>query len=410
MLTVEEALAQVMQEVKPLPPVELALLDCRDLLLAEDVAADADQPPFDKSLVDGYAVRVADLNSSDRRLKIGETILAGQMPSHGLVPGQAAVIMTGAPLPADADAVVMREHTRIMHEELFVDDGAVRAGQNILRRGQVYRQQDILLQSGNLLNPSSLGLLASVGRSRVSVIPKPTLAILPTGDELVEPALAPGPGQIRNSNAVMLEARACGRTALARAFPIAPDETRELHRVLQACLAFDVALISGGVSAGQRDLVPAALEQSAVRRVFHKVRIRPGKPLWFGVGPPRGKQPGTLVFGLPGNPASSLVGFLVFVEPALRVLAGRPDQVPGELSVRLACEFFHRGDNATYRPARWVVPPSSTGPSAPGVIEIPDWAGSADLLSLARADGFAILEPGDRLFQAGEIVRFLPLR
>ena len=409
MLTVEEALAEVMKEARPLPPAERSLLESRGCLLAENVAADADQPPFDKSLVDGYAVRIADLTSANR-LKIGETILAGQTPTRGLGPCEAAVIMTGAPLPPEADAAVMREHTRFVHQDVVVDTPEVRAGQNILRRGRICRQGELLLQSGNRLSPTSLGLLASVGRTRVRVIPRPTLAILPTGDELVEPARVPGPGQIRNSNAVMLEALAIDHLAFPRVFPIAADEPGELHRIVRECLVFDVLLVTGGVSAGQRDLVPAALERSGVRRVFHKVRMKPGKPLWFGIGPQRGEQPGTLVFGLPGNPASTLVGFLVFVAPALQVLAGRSGPVPAELGARLAFEFLHRGDRATYRPARWVGPPSGTGTSGPGVIEILDWAGSADLLGMARADGFVVLGAGDRVFQAGEIVRFLPLR
>jgi molybdopterin molybdotransferase len=410
MLTVEEALAQVLKQARPLPPAERALLDCRDHVLDEHVAAEADQPPFDKSLVDGYAVRVSDLTSGIGRLKIGETIVAGQIPSRSLGPCEAAVIMTGAPLPPEADAVVMREHTRIVREDVMVDASAVRAGQNILCQGRVYHREEILLQPGARLTPTMLGLLASVGRTRVRVVPRPTVAILPTGDELVEPAQVPGPGQIRNSNAIMLEALAIGHGALPRVFPIVPDEPGELHRILHECLAFDVLLVTGGVSAGQRDLVPAALERSGVRQVFHKVRIKPGKPLWFGIGPPRGDRPGTLVFGLPGNPASTLVGFLVFAEPALRVLAGRPDRVPGELSARLNLEFIYRGDRATYRPARWVVPPSGIVSSDPGVVEILDWAGSADLLGIARADGFVVLDAGDRVFQAGEIVRFLPLR
>jgi molybdopterin molybdotransferase len=410
MLTVEEALALVMAQARPVTPAERSLFDSRDCRLAEDVAADSDQPPFDKALVDGYAVRVSDLTSGNRRLKRGETILAGQTPTRGLGSCEAAVIMTGAPLPAEADAVVMQEHTRSAHEDVVVDAPEVRTGQNILRRGRIYRLGDPLLRSGVQLSPSSLGLLASVGRTRVRVIPRPTLAILPTGDELVEPDQVPGPGQIRNSNAVMLEALAIDHHASARVYPIAPDEPGELRRVVQECLVFDVLLVTGGVSAGQRDLVPAALERLGVGQVFHKVRLKPGKPLWFGIGPRRGEHPGTLVFGLPGNPASALVGFMVFVVPALHVLAGRPGPIPAALEARLDAGFVHRGDRATYQPARWVEPRSETGASGLGVIQILDWAGSADLLGIARAEGFAVLGPGERVFQAGEIVRFLPLR
>ena len=206
------------------------------------------------------------------------------------------------------------------------------------------------------------------------VIPRPTLAILPTGDELVEPAQVPGPGQIRNSNAVMLEALAIDHSAFPRVFPIAPDEPGELHRIVQECLVFDVLLVTGGVSAGQRDLVPAALERSGVRRVFHKVRMKPGKPLWFGIGPPRGEQPGTLVFGLPGNPASTLVGFLVFVAPALQVLAGRSGPVPAELSAaaRLRVPPSRRPSRPTGRRGGWNRRP---GPGQAAPVSSKSWIG-----------------------------------
>ena len=169
-------------------------------------------------------------------------------------------------------------------------------------------------------------------------------------------------------------------------------------------LAFDVLLLTGGVSAGQRDLVPAALEQCGVRSVFHKVRMKPGKPVWFGVGPPRGALPGTLVFGLPGNPASTLVGFLVFVAPALRACRSSPSR-SSRLRVRLAYEFFLRGDRATYWPAQWLEQAGSGESGGVGLVETLDWAGSADLLGMARADGFVVLR-GDGFSRQEKFVLF----
>ncbi len=410
MLTVEEALALVTKETRALAPAERPLLECLGCLLAENVAADADQPPFDKSLVDGFAVRTLDFELAHGRLKIGETILAGKTPSRALGPCEAAIIMTGAPLPQGGDAVVMLEHARLSEDSVALEIAAVRTGQNLLRQGRVYRKGEILLRPNSRLSPTSLGLLASVGQTRVLVIPRPGVAVLPTGDELVEPDQVPGPGQIRNSNAVMLEALISGQDALPQRLPIAADDLEELHRAVQAGLSFDVLLLTGGVSAGQRDLVPAVLERCGVRRIFHKVRMKPGKPLWFGIGPPRGTQPGTLVFGLPGNPASTLVGFLVFVAPALRLLSGHPAATSAGPAARLAFEFFHRADRTTYWPARWVKSTSGNEPEMPGVVETLDWAGSADLSGMAMADGFVVLDPGERVFQAGEIVPFLPLR
>jgi molybdopterin molybdotransferase len=232
------------------------------------------------------------------------------------------------------------------------------------------------------------------------------VAIVSTGDELVDPEETPGPGQIRNSNAVMLQALAVSRGATVRALPIARDEPVELKRILKEGLDSDVLLVTGGVSAGQRDLVPAALADLGVTRIFHKIRLKPGKPLWFGALSPQSDRAGTLVFGLPGNPVSGLVGFLLFVGPALHQLAGRSEPLPEPVEVRLGGTFTHRGDRPTYHPARWLERPQH---ASPGVIEPLPWAGSADLLAVARADGFAVFPAGDRSFQAGEIVRFLSL-
>ena len=204
----------------------------------------------------------------------------------------------------------------------------------------------------------------------------------------------------------MLEALAMDHGALPRVLPIAPDEPAGLRHLLEQGLEADVLVVTGGVSAGQRDLVPAVLEQLGVTRVFHKVRLKPGKPLWFGLGPRRGEGPPTLVFGLPGNPVSSLVGFLLFIKPALRVLAGHPGHQPEPESLRLGSRFVQRGDRPTYHPARRV---ERSGIPGAGVIETLDWAGSADLVGVARADGLAIFPPGDRVFEPGEIVGFLPL-
>jgi molybdopterin molybdotransferase len=409
MLTVEEALALVMAEARPLPPRPSPLIEARNRRLAEDITADGDQPPFDKALVDGYAIRSDDLSRAER-LRVGETIVAGQVPTRALSAGEAAVIMTGAPLPPGADSVVMHEQTESLDGEVrFVRASEVRTGQNVLSRGRVHRAGDAILGAGMLLNAPALGLLASVGRTQVSIVPRPRVAILPTGDELVEPDRVPGPGQIRNSNAVMLEALVTDHGAIPRAMGIAPDEPGPLRGLIQDGLRDDVLIVTGGVSAGQRDLVPPALEEVGVRRVFHKIRLKPGKPLWFGVGPARHGRPGTLVFGLPGNPVSGLVGFLLLIRPALHLLEAGVGPLPAPPRVRLAAPYTHRGDRPTYHPARWVER-TSRHEGVAGVVETLSWAGSADLLGVTQADGFAAFPAGDRVFAAGEIVPFLPLR
>jgi molybdopterin molybdotransferase len=408
--TPEEALEEVIAAAEPLRPARLPLARAFGRALAEDVAADIDLPPFDKALMDGYAVRSSDLAGADRRLRIGETVTAGRMPSRPIGPREAAVITTGAPLPPEADCVVMHERTRTEGGGVLIDQDDVRPGQNRLVRGREMRAGEIVVSRGARLTAARIGLLASVGRAEVSVVPCPTVAVVPTGDELVAIDRVPGPGQIRNSNSVMLQACAAEAGAIAETLPIAPDEPGPLRATLEQGLSRDLLLITGGVSAGHLDLVPDALESLGVTRVFHKVRLKPGKPLWFGLGPSRPGRPRTLVFGLPGNPVSSLVCFLLFVKPALARLAGLPLPGSGGVEARLGRGFTQRGDRPTYFPARIIDEAAGDRPSPALTVETLDWAGSADLRSVAAADGFAIFPAGDREFRQGEIVRFLPVR
>lgn len=403
MHTLSEALRLVMERAAPLPPADRELIGALGLVLAEDVEADRDAPPFDKSLVDGYAVRAGDLQGEERWLRVSEEITAGRLPTRALGPREAAAIMTGAPLPEGADAVVMVERCRRGDDRVFIEPQPIASGMNRLTRGREWKAGEVVLRRGERLGPAHLGLLASVGRSGVLAVPAPRVAIVPTGDELVEPGQVPGPGQIRNSNAVTLHALAVEAGAKAEVSPIAPDDPDRLRAILARGLEANVLLITGGVSAGTRDLVPAALERLGALKVFHKVRLKPGKPLWFGVGPARGEGTGALVFGLPGNPVSVVVGFLLFVRPALDVLAGRPPRRSEVVSRPLGQPFTQRGDRITYHPACW------TDPDRRAVVPL-DGAGSADLRTLARADGFAIFPAGDRVYEEGEVVEFLPLR
>jgi molybdopterin molybdotransferase len=408
MLTVDEALREVLARAVPLPPVRYSLERALGCVLAEDVMAQTDSPPFDKALVDGFAVRASDLANGERRLRLGEEITAGKVPSRPLGQGEAAAVMTGAPLPAGADMVVMVERTERRGSDVLIEPAEpIVPGRNRLPRGREMRAGERLLERGARLNPARLGLLASVGRTEVHVVPRPTVAILPTGDELVEPDQEPGPGQIRNSNASALAALARQCDAEPRPLPVVPDQERPLLDALAAGLSADVLLVSGGVSAGTRDLVPGALQSLGVTKVFHKVSLKPGKPLWFGVGPARGKNPGTLVFGLPGNPVSGLVCFLLFVRPALECLRGLPQAGSAVQPARLASPFAHRGDRPTYHPA--IIASGVPGTGTPLVVKALDWAGSADLRTVACADGFALFPAGDRDYDPGALVGFLPL-
>ena len=413
LLTVAEALAAILERAEPAFAVEMPLARTVGLRLAEDVAADLDLPPFDKAIVDGFAVRSSDTIPGETILTIGETILAGQTPTRPLGVGEAAVIMTGAPLPVGADGVVMVEKTRQI-EGRVAFQGPIAAGQNRMVRGREMTLGQVVAPSGIRLDAPKLGLLASVGRATVRVSPRPNVAVLPTGDELVPFDRIPGPGQIRNSNALTLATLARDWGADATELPIAPDSPDGLKALLERALlgsqdqaGADVLLVSGGVSAGQRDLVPEALASLGIEPVFHKVKVKPGKPLWFGVGPKRGDRPGALVFGLPGNPVSGIVSFLLFVRPALDRLIGRADEPVYRSKARLTRPFVQKDDRPTYHPAR--LRPDADPDALPWVDPV-DWAGSADLRSVAYAEVFAALPVGPASLAVGDVVEVLHWR
>lgn len=408
MLSVSEALRAVLEHASPLPPRRVRLAEALGCLLAETVAADRDLPPFDKALLDGFAVRSADLaGPGPFDLEVIEEITAGRVPTRALGPGQCAAIMTGAPMPDGADAVVMVEDSDRRGDRVLLSPRRpVSPDSGRLSRGREMRAGESLLSPGTRLDPVKLGLLASVGHADPMVSPRPVVTVASTGDELVPPDQLPGPGQIRNSNATVLEGLVRASSCLPDVAPIAPDVPEALRAVLSRGLANDVLLITGGVSAGKLDLVPGTLAELGMSAVFHKIRLKPGKPLLFGIGPPRAEgRPGTLVFGLPGNPASGVVGFLLFVAPALKALRGLGGEPPETIPARLSKPFSHRGDRPTYFPALLREPHRAEGP----LVEPLAWAGSADLRTVAMADGFACFEAGDHDYEAGTPVPFLPL-
>lgn len=359
-------------------------------VLAEAVASDIDSPPFKKALMDGYAVRSADATGL-AALTVVEEIAAGRVGTKTIGPGQAARIMTGAPIPDGADAVVPHEKTELAGSRVRVLR-AVPAGEFVLNRGAEMTAGQTVLEPGTAFSPAVLGLLAAVGRTAAHVYPASRLAVVTTGDELVDPPAVPGPGQIRNSNGPMLLAQAVRAGAQARPLGIAGDDRDRLAALVRDGLTADVVVLSGGVSAGKFDFVPEVLSAFGVETHFHKVRMKPGKPLLFGT---RG---GTLVFGLPGNPVSSFVAFELFVRPALRKRAGHAMPGPAFVPLPLAGKFRASNNRPTYAPARleW---------TAAGVAVRPlEWFGSADLRGLTSADALIQLPPGDVAFVAGHPV------
>jgi molybdopterin molybdotransferase len=391
MLAVADAQTMILRHAQPIAHQAVPLSDSvLGLLLAEDVVSDLDMPPFDKAMMDGFAVRMADVTQGKVVLKVVEEISAGQMPQIAVTVGQASRIMTGAPIPSGADTVIPVEQTKLLEgARVAIETPPPRPGQNVLTRGREMRRGETVLASGSRLRPQEIGLLATLGRFTVSAIPRPSVAILPTGDELVEAGTTPQPGQIRNSNGPMLVAQTSRAGGVAKYLGIARDNRDDLRSRIHQGLHANVLLLSGGVSVGKRDLVPDALHEAGVIAHFHKVEMKPGKPLFFGTCDQ------TLVFGLPGNPVSSFVGFELFVRPALRRLRGHADAGPKMVEAILLEDYSYTTDRPTYHPAR-------LDTTAKGFrVTVVPWFGSPDLRGLLAANALVVLPPGDLIHRAG---------
>jgi molybdopterin molybdotransferase len=405
MLQVADAQAIVRQYVQPLPPEPMALTSAAlGHVLAADVVSDLDMPPYHKSMMDGYAVRCVDLPAGKGRLQVIEEITAGQVPRRSVEAGQASRIMTGAPIPPGSDAVVVVERTRLGEGGCVeIEDRPPKPGQNILPRGVEMQRGDTILSAGTVLRPQEFGVLSTVGRTTVSVHPSPRVAILSTGDELVEPAEKPEGGQIRNSNGAMLVALVSRSGGTPRYLGIARDDPACLRPMVCDGLKSHVLLLSGGVSAGKLDLVPGVLREASVVAHFHKVEMKPGKPVFFGTSSRSGGGNPTFVFGLPGNPVSVLACFELFVRPALRRLRGHADPGPHFVSAVLSEDFAYRTDRPTYHPAHLEL--TATGWR---VRPVP-WIGSADLRALTQANALVLLPSGDHRHRAGQTFEALSL-
>ena len=324
MISVEQHLARILDTVRRLPPIELGLMDALGCVLAEDVRSAADLPGFTNSAMDGYAVHAADVASATPaapvRLPVVNDIAAGNTKALSLAPGQSMRIMTGAPLPHGADAVVPVERTDAGLASVAIE-AAVEVGQHVRPVGDDVREGDLVLRAGGRLGPRQLALLAAAGRSAVRVVPKPRVVVVSTGDELVEVGHRAGFGQVVDSNGLMLTAavRALGAVPF-RVGPVVDDATELMATLEDQLVRADAVITTGGVSAGAYDTVKEVLSRVGTVQ-FDKVSMQPGMPQGFGV---LGEEE-IPVFTLPGNPVSAMVSFEVFVAPALRAMAGRPE-------------------------------------------------------------------------------------
>jgi len=395
MISTQEALRLVLEHTPRLEAVEAPVPEAVGCVLAEPVASDMDLPPFDKSAMDGYAARASDLADLPAELEVVEELAAGSVPTRPVEPGACARIMTGAPVPEGADLVVPVEDTEPAGTGRVRVLRAGPAGRNVCLRGEDVRRGETVLEAGRRIRPAEAGLLASVGRERVRVVRRPRVAVLATGDELVPVSATPGPGEIRNANSWSLSA--CCRQAGVPCddLGVARDVESDLRGRLTEGLARDLLLVSGGVSVGKWDLVPGLFEALGVHVHFATVRQKPGKPTVFAT---HGRG---VVFGLPGNPVSTLVVFHLYVLPAIRTMMGEASPAPATVPAALAEPVTVRGDRTSHLPATlrrsgdgWTVRPAPTH-------------GSADLVAFCRADALVSLAPGDHA--EGAVVEAVPM-
>jgi molybdopterin molybdotransferase len=389
-------------------------------VVAEEIVADRDFPPFARATRDGYAVRSADLPGSAAHLEVVGEVKAGAWPEPGVLPvgrGQAIAIMTGAPLPAGADAVVMVEHTSLTAHYVEVRR-AVTAGENFVPRGAEARSGDVLLERGRRLEHSGIAIASSVGKSRVQVFRKPRVAVLSTGDEVVEIDAMPGPAQIRNSNSYSLAAQIQNAGGEPVRLAIAPDERGRLRELIEEGLEYDLLLLTGGVSMGKYDLVEQVLGELKAEFYFTGAEIQPGRPVVFGscsadtavrVGRERdaSSRAGEAAlhkkyfFGLPGNPVSTMVTFELFVRPMIEALAGTTPARLIFLRARLKAEIRTKTGLKRFLPA------VLSGEFENAEVELARWQGSGDIAALARANCYVVIPPDRERIEAGEWVALL---
>lgn len=401
MVSMKEALSLILRESRPLPAQETVFSEALGSVLAQDVVASDNIPSFDNSAMDGFAVRAADTagaaDGSPGSLQLRDSVAAGHVSGHRLLEGEAVKIMTGAPLPEGADAVIEVEATR--EEEGFVYvSKEIATGANVRPAGEDVTKGSTVLSPGSPLGPAEVGMLAGLGQSEVKVHRRPRVAVLATGSELVGVDEELTPGKIRDSNSYTAAAqcRALGLDPVR--LGVAPDDRSSTKRLMEEGLEYDVLITSGGVSVGEYDFVKEVQDELGVERKFWGVAIKPGKPLSFGV------REGTLVFGVPGNPVAAMVSFELFIRPALLKLMGHQRVLRSVRKAVLREDARNRHGRvhvmrvrAWREGGRWIV--SNTGPQGSGILR-----------SMVLANGLVLVPEETGGLHAGDEVDLILLR
>jgi len=395
--TYDEVLSLLLQNL-PKPTAERVPLEASaGRVLATAVKADLDLPPFDRVVMDGYAVCSADVQTVPCRLRVVGDVVAGDSPETSVGSNEAVRIMTGAPLPRGADAVQMVEKTVQVGSELVEILEPLVPGENVAPRASEVQKGSVVLRPGEKLSSIEIGVLATFGQHMVEVFRSPRAVIIPTGTELVDVRDIPGPGEIRNSNAYMLKAQCAALGIDADVTPPLGDDRERTAAVFEESKSADLLIFSGGVSMGDRDFVHMVIKDSEARVVFHKAAIKPGKPVLFA------RRADQVILGLPGNPVSSFVTFELFVRPAARVLSGwRRGGLP-RVTARLEAAVWHK-------PGRLFFKPALLRFEGPGFAVTPiETKGSADLVAFRKANSLLMVPAEATQLDVGSTVEVMAL-
>ncbi len=394
MITYEQALEKILKNTHKMPKEKILIEGSVGRILEEDIVSCIEMPPFNRSAMDGYALNHLDVKKVPARLKCIGLIQAGGIFTKKLKRGECVKIMTGASLPNDADCVVMVEFTRTSAEDVEILKIAQK-GENIFFQGEDFGRGQKVLEKGTRISVSHVAILAALGRKYVKAAGKPRVAVLSTGSEIVQPGNKLGRNKIYNSNGPILRSLLESDGIRAVSLGIAKDDPGELKKAMKKGLDADMVLISGGVSMGDYDLVPDVLMELGVKKIFHKVNIKPGKPIFFGV------KKKTVIFGIPGNPVSNFAAYLVFIRPAIQKMMGLRDPGHGFRDGIAGTEFHKKAGRLYFALAkisieegRYYLRP------VPG-------HGSADTLSLSRADSLVMLDAAAAVVKNRSRIKFI---
>ena len=395
MITVNEAIEKILQNntVKK-KIVSKNIVEAIGYVLAEDVFTDRDYPPFNRSTMDGYAIVAQDLNSKKEKILTNKgTLLAGDANQFTYEENCCIKIMTGAPVPQGFDSVIKIEDTSQVDNEVTFSIDEVKLGQNIAKQGEDIRQDQLAITKGSICNHSIISILATIGKTKIDVYELPTIAIISTGSEVIESDKTPLPHQIRDSNSYALRGLLKNLGITPKSVLLINDTKDALEKAVIAGLKFDILILSGGVSMGEADFVPQVLEQQGIEKIFHKVKVKPGKPIWFG------NYDKGVVFGLPGNPFSCMVGFKIFIEPLIYNCLKLQPQQP--MLLPMSSSRKKRGDRTEFLSTKIVH-------GATSKLKNIDTKGSGDITASLNSSGLALQEAQTSQLNENDIVKFYP--